>query len=318
MPNIFQTEEWAKFKTETGYQKYYDVDGVFVLQKLLPLGRTMLYSPMIDQSQISNLKPQNYISKLKTLAKENKAIFYRAEFDSPIIPDTEYLIRSGFTKAFEEMQPEHTLILNISKNEEDILAGMKQKGRYNIKIAEKHNIKVRKSRQVDNFYRLYEETAKRQKITYRNKQYFRALLDNLEPKGYCELFEAYVEDTRYKIQDTNINQSTNHVLASAIIAFYKGRVTYLFGSSSSEMRNLMAPYKLHWQIIQEAKRRGFIEYDFFGIAPDDNPNHPWAGVTRFKKQFGGNEIKLLGSWDLILRPTEYKIFKIAEKIRRRK
>ena len=315
MPNIFQTEEWAKFKTETGYQKYYNVDGIFVLQKLLPLGRTMLYSPMIDKTQMSpvsakaraevgNVKCQNYISKVKNLGQENKAIFYRAEFD--ITESYKLEAESlGFTKAFEEMQPEHTLILNISRSEEDILTGMKQKGRYNIKIAEKHNIKVRKSRQIDDFFELYEETAKRQKITYRKKEYFRALLDNLEPKGYCELFEAYVE-----------NNAKITVLASAIIAFYKGRATYLFGSSSSEMRNLMAPYKLHWQIIQEAKRRGFIEYDFFGIAPDDNPKHPWAGVTRFKKQFGGNEIELLGSWDLILRPTEYKIFKIAEKIRR--
>lgn len=307
MPNIFQTPEWAKFKTETGYEKYYKIDGVFVLQKKLPLGRTMLYSPMADQSQVSSLKSQNYISKLKTLGEENKAIFYRTEFNVPSDSDqqlsNEAMKQWGFLKSFEEMQPEHTLILNVTQSDEEILAQMKPKGRYNIKIAEKHGVTVKKTRNIDDFYKLYEQTAKRQRITYRAKDYFQILLDNLEPKGYAELFVACGEN--------------GMVLASAIISFYKSRATYLFGASSDEMRGAMAPYGLHWQIIAEAKRRSCTEYDFFGIAPDDNPKHPWAGVTSFKKKFGGEEVHLMGSWDLIMRPMEYKIFKLAEKIRRR-
>jgi len=343
--SIFQTPEWARFKCQTGYEKFYEIDGVFVLQKKLPLGRTMLYSPMINQAQSSKFKSQNYNSKLKTLGKENKSIFYRAEFD--ILATSElvnWLTSNKFIKSFEEMQPEHTLILNITKSDEDILAGMKQKGRYNIKIAEKHGVQVKKSRDVSDFYQLYEQTAKRQKITYREKEYFQKLLDNLEPKGYAELFEATLrKDTITKIQDTNTehvnaeltdchpelachgdmpmvsgSQQNNNemVLASAIVSFYKNRATYLFGASSDEMRNVMAPYELHWKIIAEAKRRGCTEYDFFGIAPDDDKKHPWAGVTSFKKKFGGKQVDLLGSWDLILRSNEYRVFKILERLRR--
>ena len=135
--SIFQTPEWARFKCQTGYEKFYEIDGVFVLQKKLPLGRTMLYSPMINQAQSSKFKSQNYNSKLKTLGKENKSIFYRAEFD--ILATSElvnWLTSNKFIKSFEEMQPEHTLVLNITKSDEDILAQMKQKGRYNIKIAD--------------------------------------------------------------------------------------------------------------------------------------------------------------------------------------
>jgi lipid II:glycine glycyltransferase (peptidoglycan interpeptide bridge formation enzyme) len=316
MPNIFQTPEWAKFKCQTGYEKYYEIDGLFVLQKKLPLSRTMLYSPMLSEAQVESgpsrledeaeaekLKVESLVEKIKNITKENKAIFYRAEFDCL---ETDELINqltnNKFTKSFEEMQPEHTLILNIAKSDEDILTQMKPKGRYNIKVAEKHGVAVKKTRDVTDFYRLYEQTAKRQRITYRNREYFQKLLDNLEPKGYCELFVACGED--------------GTVLASAIISFYKSHATYLFGASSDEMRGAMAPYGLHWQIISEAKRRGCTEYDFFGIAPDDNPKHPWAGISRFKKQFGGQEIHLMGSWDLVMRPMEYKVFKLAEKIRR--
>ena len=365
--NIFQSPEWEQFKLATGYQKSYRIDEILILQKNLPMGRSMLYSPKVEPNSESEIVNDSFLERIKEIAKNNKSIFYRLEIDKPIIHDSLFVIHQNFVKSFEEMQPEHTLILNVSKSEQDILAGMKQKGRYNIKVADKHKIKIRKSRQIDDFYRLYAETAKRQKITHRDKQYFRALLDNLEPKGYCELFEAYVDksqivstkssdlgsglgrdgQTNQKSEilnskqfnnpsrlghrseaDTTIQQSDSSptaqndkneiILAAAIVAFYKGRATYLFGASSSEMRNLMTPYKLHWQIILEAKRRGIIEYDLFGIAPDDNLKHAWAGVTRFKKQFGGNEVKLLGSWDMIIRPTEYRIFKIAERLRRRK
>lgn len=306
MSNIFQTPEWAKFKCQTGYEKYYEIDGVFVLQKKLPLNRTMLYSPMVDGSQWSVASGQEFMNTIKEIGKQNKTIFYRAEFDVAFDPDQQYnnttIQQSGFIKSFEEMQPEHTLILNITKSDEDILAQMKPKGRYNIKIAEKHGVVVKKSRTVSDFYKLYEQTAKRQKITYRGIEYFQKLLDNLEPKGYSELFTASDEN--------------GTILASAIISFYNHRATYLFGASSDESRNVMAPYGLHWQIIAEAKRRGCTEYDFFGIAPDENPKHPWAGVTSFKKKFGGEEVHLLGSWDLVMRPAEYQIFKLAEKIRR--
>jgi lipid II:glycine glycyltransferase (peptidoglycan interpeptide bridge formation enzyme) len=105
-------------------------------------------------------------------------------------------------------------------------------------------------------------------------------------------------------------------VASVIISFYKEKAIYLFGGSSDEHKNLMAPYLLQWEAINTAKKMACIKYDFFGIAPPNKPNHPWRGVTDFKKKFGGEEIETLGSWDLILQPFEYNLFKIAEKIRR--
>jgi len=78
----------------------------------------------------------------------------------------------------------------------------------------------------------------------------------------------------------------------------------------------MAPYKLHWEIMQEAKKRGCKCYDMFGIAPNDDEKHPWAGISKFKKQFGGQEFTSLGSWDMVFSSVKYRLFKIAEKFRR--
>ena len=316
MSSIFQTPEWEKFKLETGYSKSFRADDVLILKKDLPMGRSMLYSPMVPENQEParsccnaagglRIKNNDFWDQIRIFAKAENAIFYRVEFDIP----TSYKLEAeswGIKKSFEEMQPEHTLVINLAKSEEEILAQMKQKGRYNIKIAEKNNILVRKTRNIDNFYDLYGRTGKRHKITFRNKNYFQALLDNLEPKGYGELFEAYGQV-----------EGKETVLASAICTFYKGKAIYLFGASSDEHKNLMAPYKLQWEMIREAMRRQCTTYDFFGIAPEDKPNHPWAGVTRFKKQFGGEEIEIHGSYDKVFKPLGYKLFKIAEKLRRK-
>ncbi|MEK9155811.1 MAG: peptidoglycan bridge formation glycyltransferase FemA/FemB family protein [Patescibacteria group bacterium] len=308
--SLFQTPEWGDFKCQTGWSKQHRLDGILVLEKKLPLGRTMLYSPMINEAQGRRLKAGGFLEQIKNIAQKRNAIFYRVEFDTPLPTFDLKPSTFGARRAFEEMQPEHTLILDITQSEEEILAQMKPKGRYNIKVAERSGIEITESTdpkgpELDSFYTLYESMAKRQRISYRDKKYFEALLEILGKKDYARLYDASV----------NIDGKTT-TLASAIVGNFDRRVTYLFGGSSNEHRNLMAPYLLHWQIIKDARAQGCTEYDLFGIAPNDDPKHPWAGVTRFKKQFGGREVHLAGNWDLVFRPVEYQSFKIVEKIRR--
>jgi lipid II:glycine glycyltransferase (peptidoglycan interpeptide bridge formation enzyme) len=300
MATIFQTPLWEKFKLETGWQKSWRVFDILVLEKKIPLLGSMLYAPMTNRDQTKLATQKIFLDKLKEISKEDKVIFFRLESEEPIDSDIKPS-RSGYIKAFEEMQPEHTLLTDISKSEEDILKGMKPKGRYNIKVAEKHEVKITEGK-VEDFYPLYQKMAKRQKITYRKKDYFQKLVDILGEKDYVLVFKAEGKNGK--------------VLASAIVVFYQDVATYLFGGSSDEDRQLMAPYKLHLEAIREAKKRGCRYYDMFGIAPNDDPKHPWAGVTRFKRQFGGEEFTSLGSWDKVFSPSKYLLFKLAEKIRR--
>lgn len=307
MESIFQSKEWEEFKLATGYAKSYWVEDILVLQKELPLGRTMLYSPMVSGEAATSimgneLSIKGFIDQIRGIAARENSIFFRLELDlphdtRPMILNTEF----GFAKSFEEMQPEHTLILDLTKSEGEILAQMKQKGRYNIKIADKNGIRIEKENSIENFYHLYSETGRRHHISFRGKEYFVNLLDILTRSDYIAVYTAFLG---------------NLPVASAIVVYSGSQAIYMFGASSDEHKNLMAPYLLHWQIIQESKQKGCEAYDFFGIAPDDNPRHPWAGVTRFKKQFGGEQYDILGSFDLPFRPLEYTLFKIAEKIRR--
>jgi len=332
MNNIFQSKVWEELKLKTGYQKSYWVDGILVLQKNLPFGYSMLYSPMVDEQQPTVYSLQ-FTDKIKEIAKAANAIFYRLELNIPSTVNRQPSTSSGFAKAFEEMQPEHTLILDLSKSEEEILAQMKQKGRYNIKIAEKSGVEIetpqgtcreqsRIGEALDSFYDLYSKTGKRHGISHRAKSYFASLLEILTKSGYARVYKASLQFTDHSSQtmDETVNRKQSTVncpaLAAAIMVYSGRTAIYMFGASSDEYRNLMAPYALHWKMIRDAKSEGYKYYDFFGIAPDDNPHHPWAGVSRFKHQFGGEQVDTIGSYDLILKPMQYQLFKIAEKIRR--
>lgn len=316
--SIFQSKEWEEFKLATGYQKSHQVSDVLILQKKLPVGRTMLYSPMVSKAQVESIKLSSYQDEITKIAKDNKSIFYRLELNIPQTTNYKLPAHNAFgkadaggpttnwTKSFEEMQPENNWVLDISKNEEEILAGMKQKGRYNIKIAQDTELSLTTSNLADSkelnaFYNQYQKTGQRHKIAYRSKQYFTTLLEILGGKGYalaCTVWHA------------------QKPLASAIFILYGESALYLYGGSSDEERNLMAPYLLHWEMIKYAKNKGFKEYNFLGVAPNNDQNHPWAGITRFKKQFGGEQVDILGCYDLPYKQLEYKAFKIAEKIRR--
>jgi lipid II:glycine glycyltransferase (peptidoglycan interpeptide bridge formation enzyme) len=106
------------------------------------------------------------------------------------------------------------------------------------------------------------------------------------------------------------------ILAVLIVVFYGKLATYLHGASSNNRREYMPNHLAQWRAICEAKKRDCEIYDFWGIAPDDNPNHPWAGITRFKKSFGGEPIHLLGAYDFTFQTSWYKMFYLANATRK--
>jgi lipid II:glycine glycyltransferase (peptidoglycan interpeptide bridge formation enzyme) len=101
------------------------------------------------------------------------------------------------------------------------------------------------------------------------------------------------------------------------VLFRGKEATYLYGASSNIKRNLMAPYALQWKAIQDAQSSGCIVYDLFGIPPNEDPDHPMAGLYRFKTGFGGSIIHRPGSWDYPCKPLLYTLFKRAEHLRKK-
>jgi lipid II:glycine glycyltransferase (peptidoglycan interpeptide bridge formation enzyme) len=182
---------------------------------------------------------------------------------------------------------------------------MKQKGRYNIRYAARHDVAVRSGmapEDLDIFYDLHEQTAKRQGITYRSKKYFDAFRKHFmgEPE-YARFFIAERE---------------GEPLAATLVTFFGDESIYLYGGSSPRDRNVHASYLVQWEAMKEAKRRKCRFYNMTGIAATDDPSHAWAGLRQFKLKFGGPEVHLLGARDFRYEPLRYFLFTQADRARR--
>jgi lipid II:glycine glycyltransferase (peptidoglycan interpeptide bridge formation enzyme) len=214
-----------------------------------------------------------------------------------------------FRRAAASVQPPDTALVDLTPPEDTILAAMKPKWRYNISLAGKRGVIVSEAGEqgLDVFYRLLTETAARDGIAVHGAGYYRALFE-----------ECKSDDGVQPLQIRLYTAAHEGDTLAALVALFRGRqAVYLYGASGDIKRNLMAPYALQWQAMRDAKAFGCEEYDLFGIPPDENPNHPMAGLYRFKTGFGGAIIHRPGSWDFPCKALPYTMFSAAERLRKK-
>jgi lipid II:glycine glycyltransferase (peptidoglycan interpeptide bridge formation enzyme) len=221
--------------------------------------------------------------------------------------------------------PDHQEGENLGIPEEDILKRMKGKWRYNIGLAEKRGVRVlccgsqltpssppesgeegmELEKGLELFYQILQETTGRDGIAIHGLDYYRSL---------------FAQSREYPGSRTDIRLYLafhgGDLLAAVVILFRDGMGVYLYGASSDRKRNLMAPYALQWRAMRDARAAGCTVYDLFGIPPDGDPNHPMAGLYRFKTGFVGRIIHRPGSWDYPYRPLLTFLFKTAEGLRK--
>ena len=180
-----------------------------------------------------------------------------------------------------------------------MLAAMHEKTRYNIRLAERKNVLIRKEPEItgekdlDTFWSLIQETAARDGFYTHPREYYKKLLGTRSEMFSNELFIAEYQ---------------GRPLAAALINFYGNTATYLHGASSGAHREVMAPHLLHWRIIQEALRRGYGHYDWWGI-----DERRWSGVTRFKRGFGGRQVAYPQSVNIAYRRVWYTLYAAAKR-----
>jgi len=317
---FLQSFEWGEFQEVFGRRvlRFFVKDGDEVLMSAtvfkypLPMEKSYLYIPYgpVVKKEVHLDKLQDAFSamllELKKIAKRNKSVFLKVEQEnSPI-----NLKNLKFKKSQKDIQARETLILNIEKEEEEILREMKQKTRYNIRLASKKGVNVfevpEKSAAFSMFYSLLEKTSERNTFSLHPKKYYENMIDMFfnSEKGFTE--KLYFAEYKGKI------------LATALIGYFNGRATFLHGASSDEDKNIMAPYLLHWEIMKKAKEAGMKEYDFWGIVTsktDPKKRKAWQGFSRFKEGFGGEVVEYRGAYDLAFSKLWYFLYQIVRKIR---
>lgn len=206
-------------------------------------------------------------------------------------------------KANTNILPSDTVFIDLRKDEQQLLKEMKAKTRYNVRLARRKGVEVRKADMADLeiWYALYRETCQRNRIYLNDIDYFKAVLgtpaSDVRSPARVELLIAEIGD---------------RPLAAMFLVFVGKRATYLYGASATRHREYMASYALQWAAMKQAKQRGCTEYDMFGVAPHPDPSHPLYGLYRFKIGFGGNIFHRMGCWDYPLNADDYESYLTAE------
>lgn len=284
---FLQSKEWAAFQRAQGHQVI-ELDGKFLFKKKMRFGFLQLYAPRIEADEKTLLK-------LDETAKSNSVDFIRFE-PSEITPSVD-LKKSGYQRV-NDHQPSHTLLIDLKKEKGQLLTEMHSKARYNIRLAEKKGVICRTAGLVEyeKFWKLISATYGRKEISTHSENYYRQLMENC-PGAYLAFAEF-----------------EGQIIVANLMMRYGDTVTYLHGGSDNFFKHLMAPHLLQWFEIERAKDDGFSYYDFGGIAPDDDPKHPWAGITRFKKGFGGFIKHYSGTWEKGM-TWRYSIYRLLTKFR---
>lgn len=305
MKTLFQSQKWAEFQEAIG-RKCWIIENIVIIKHSLPFGLSFF------ECGISVVPQPFFFKKIETLAKEQKAIFLR--LNSSITKDQVLKLPPGFKKTPHSHFPQGTTVIDLTKSEEQILNEMKPKGRYNIRLAQRHGVTVRESniqdeqgkKDLKQFYELLKQTSSRDGFQIHTQKYYQKMLEVLGPK-HCKLFLAEVL-IREHGRETSI-------VAGAIGTFYEDTALYYYGASSYKHRQRMAPYLLHWEIMKYAKSQGYKKYDLFGIAPEGIKNHPWSGVTEFKKKFGGHIVEYHQAVEKHFQKSWYLLYKLAKYLR---
>jgi lipid II:glycine glycyltransferase (peptidoglycan interpeptide bridge formation enzyme) len=207
-------------------------------------------------------------------------------------------------KAVVDLTFADRVVLDLSRNEEEILSDMKPKTRYNIRLAQRRGVEVFQvsPNLLPAFYKLYRQTAERNHFPLCEYKHFAALFPaESSAPGSPEILFLLAEHNR-------------DLLAGAIIVISGRTATYLFGASLNEKRNLMAPCALQWAAMQIARSKGCLHYDLGAVSPAKDPTHPHFGLYRFKTGFGGKIVHQSGSWDYPLNEGSYAAFRNSETV----
>jgi peptidoglycan pentaglycine glycine transferase (the first glycine) len=303
--HILQTERWGILKGEFGWKPNYllhDRCGALVLTKSYPGGVKLAYIPKGPVGV--NWGP--LWAELDDFCRKEHVVFLKVEPDQWEGEDPALQASlPSFHGDTRTIQPRQTIVISLAGGEEEWLERMKQKTRYNIRLAEKKEVRIIESDRVDIFNELMHATGERDAFGIHADAYYQRAFDLFRPDESCTLLLAmYGQEP-----------------LAGLMVFRSGkRAWYLYGASNEKERNRMPTYVLQWAAMQWAKRHGCEEYDLWGI-PDaeeevlerdftTRSDGLW-GVYRFKRGYGGEIKRTAGAWDKVYNRPLYLAYQIC-------
>ncbi|MFH1185272.1 MAG: peptidoglycan bridge formation glycyltransferase FemA/FemB family protein [Chloroflexota bacterium] len=311
--HFLQTGEWGELKSRFGWQAarlLVDESGAQVLFRRLPLGFSVAYIAKTTAAQISRSAAESFWSAVDALCRQKRAILCKYEPDSWTgsgVAGTQGLTAIGpggraLLPSAHSVQPRRTVVVDLRPTEDAILGRMKQKCRYNIRLAEKKGVIVRVWEDAAAFHQMIVTTARRDGFAVHSAAYHRLAYELLHAAGLCELLVAEYD---------------GRPLAALMVIARGHRAWYVYGGSTEAERERMPNYLLQWEAMRWARSRGCDEYDLWGVPDEDEPTLEadfadrsdglW-GVYRFKRGFGGELRRAAQAIDRVYNPLLYRAY----------
>jgi len=302
-----QSSWWAEFLASRGWghfgQVYSDdsglVGGARVLIKMFAPGQFCYYVPhgpvlpddQADAKEVFELFLEDVGQRRRQ--EQHVVSHLRLEPRWELLPDFVH----GYEEAMGWTEPRDTLYVDLAESADAILAQMKPKGRYNIRLAQRKGVTVvadHSDRGVGDFFDLYDSTLRRHGTRGHSREYIQALAATLFERERGSILFAEYDGLR---------------LAAALVVYFGDTATYKYGGSQLTHPSVMAPYLLHYEAILGAKARGLRYYDFYGISAPDDTNNPWANFSSFKRKFGGREVHFVRTMDYVYDREAYAAYR---------
>lgn len=312
--HILQSWDWGEFKKTMGNTPHrlgvFDRDALVGVAQYTthPVPYTDKFIGYLPKGPVVG-SPEalgEILEGLKTSAQKNNCVFLKIEPNIPAgLGEWEKVFSTkGLVVSEKEIFAKHTLYLDLTKSEEELLSSMHEKWRYNIRLSERKEVVVSEQNDqhgIETFIRLQKQTAKRNKFFVHTDQYYRNLWLTLQPTGAARILLA------------SVNGKT---LAAWMLFKFGNTLYYPYGASADEGREVMPSHALMWGAIKLGKQLGCSKFDLWGAAGPDAPeNDPWIGFTRFKQGFNPTLVSFVGAYDLVIEPSWYRVLTFADKVR---
>lgn len=337
-PHLLQTFEWGQVKSSFGWKAFYkswqnnqgkSVATALILLRAIPIlgfaaKLQVMYipkGPILDWNDISLRR--RVLKDLSDFAQKQGVIFIKIDPNVLIgtgiqgEPDAKEhqigqdvladLSNNGWHFSNEQVQFCNTILVDLTPSEEELLARMKQKTRYNINLARRKGVTVRFGNLADIrlLYHMYAETSLRDNYVIREEKYYRRVWEVYFNKTNTPLVD---KEYTIPVAEPLIAEVDGEPVAALVLFRFAHKAWYLYGMSRDIHREKMPNHLLQWEAIRRAKQTGCTVYDLWG-APDtfDNTDPMW-GVYRFKEGFGGYTARTIGAWDLPVKPLLYRLY----------
>jgi lipid II:glycine glycyltransferase (peptidoglycan interpeptide bridge formation enzyme) len=308
------SQEWTE---DSGLEERRVQAAALVLERAVPLGGfaarlRVLYAPKgpLLAWEDAGLR-RRVLQDLRSLAQRRGAIFVKIDPDVPLgrgVPGQPgaqedssgaelvgCLQNLGWRFSEEQPQFRNTVQIDLRPEEDQLLANMKQKTRYNIRLAQRRGVSIRSAglQDLDLLYRMYAETSVRDGFVIRDERYYQAVWTEFLQAGMAEALVAEVE---------------GEAVAAVMVFRFAGKAWYFYGMSRPLHREKMPNYLLQWEAMRRAKAAGCRAYDLWGAPDRFQEEDPLWGVYRFKEGLGGQVVRFVGAWDLPVRRAWYGLY----------